>query len=84
MEMRTRQERVVSIDEMTRIQALERQELDKAMKPGQLLKREFEYIRHGTQTLIASFDVILIFKSNERLNKIIKRKNNRECLGYLK
>ena len=57
MEMRTRQERVVSIDEMTRIQALERQELDKAMKPGQLLKREFEYIRHGTQTLIASFDV---------------------------
>ena len=28
--------------------------------------------------------IILIFKSNERLNKIIKRKNNRECLGYLK
>lgn len=27
------------------------------MKPGQILKREFEYIRHGTQTLIASFDV---------------------------
>ena len=27
------------------------------MKPAQLVKREFEYIRHGTQTLIASFDV---------------------------
>ena len=27
------------------------------MKPGQPLRREFEYIRHGTQTLIASFNV---------------------------
>jgi putative transposase len=30
---------------------------DKPMKPAQPVKREFEYIRHGTQTLIASFDV---------------------------
>ncbi|MBE9043559.1 transposase [Pleurocapsales cyanobacterium LEGE 10410] len=42
---------------MTGIQALERQFPDKPMKPGESLKREFEYIRHGTQTLIASFDV---------------------------
>ena len=27
------------------------------MRPGKPTKREFEYIRHGTQTLIASFDV---------------------------
>lgn len=42
---------------MTGIQALERQSADQPMKPGQPLRREFEYIRHGTQTLIASFDV---------------------------
>lgn len=42
---------------MTGIQALERKSVDKLMKPGQQVKREFEYIRHGTQTLIASFDV---------------------------
>lgn len=42
---------------MTGIQALERRYPDKPMKPGQMLKREFEYTRHGTQTLIASFDV---------------------------
>ncbi len=42
---------------MTGIQALERRSPDKPMKPGQILKREFEYTRHGTQTLIASFDV---------------------------
>ena len=27
------------------------------MKPGQAERQEFEYIRHGTQTLIANFDV---------------------------
>lgn len=27
------------------------------MRPGKSRRREFEYIRHGTQTLIASFDV---------------------------
>ncbi|MEL6442541.1 MAG: transposase [Cyanobacteria bacterium J06621_8] len=42
---------------MTGIQALERQSPDKPMKPGQVIQREYEYIRHGTQTLIASFDV---------------------------
>ena len=30
---------------------------DIAMKPGRCVKHEFEYIRHGTQTLIASFNV---------------------------
>ncbi len=28
------------------------------MKPGQVERREYEYIRHGTQCLIASFDVV--------------------------
>jgi putative transposase len=27
------------------------------MKPGQAERQEFEYLRHGTQTLIANFDV---------------------------
>jgi transposase len=46
-----------SLDEMTGIQALERQMPDIPMKPGRCTKVEFEYQRHGTQTLIASFDV---------------------------
>jgi DDE superfamily endonuclease len=40
---------------MTGIQALERLMPDIPMKPGSCVKQEFEYIRHGTQTLIASF-----------------------------
>jgi putative transposase len=45
------------MDEMTGIQALERKVADQPMRPGKRERREFEYIRHGTQTLIASFDV---------------------------
>jgi hypothetical protein len=50
-------ERTLSLDEMTGIQALERAPPDLPMRPGKIQRREFEYIRHGTQTLIASFDV---------------------------
>jgi transposase len=50
-------EKTLSIDEMTGIQALERLYPDLEMKPGQPQRQEFEYVRHGTQTLIASFDV---------------------------
>ncbi len=46
-------ERTISIDEMTGIQATERKEKDLPMRPGKVQLREFEYIRHGTQSLIA-------------------------------
>ena len=49
--------RTVSIDEMTGVQALERAAPDLPMQPGKVLRRKFEYIRHGTQTLIAAFDI---------------------------
>jgi transposase len=50
-------ERVLSTDEMTGIQALERKHPTRLMEPGQEERREFEYIRRGTVTLIANFDV---------------------------
>jgi putative transposase len=50
-------EKTISLDEMTGIQALERKYPDKPLESGKIQRREFEYIRHGTQTLIASFDV---------------------------
>ena len=49
--------RTISIDEMTGIQALERIAPELPMVPGKIERREFEYRRHGTQTLIAAFDV---------------------------
>ena len=49
---------IVSTDEMTGIQALERIAPTKPMRPGQIERREFEYQRHGTLSLIANFDVV--------------------------
>jgi transposase len=48
---------ILSTDEMTGIQALERAAATKPLRPGQVEKREFEYIRHGTQALIANLEV---------------------------
>ena len=49
--------RVVSTDEMTGVQALERKAPDLTMTPGQAARREVEYIRHGTLCFIVSRDV---------------------------
>jgi transposase len=49
--------RTVSIDEMSGVQALERAAPSLPMKPGKTERREYEYQRHGTQCLIAAFDV---------------------------
>jgi len=47
----------ISVDEMTGIQALERTAPTKPARPGLVERREFEYKRHGTLTLIANFNV---------------------------
>ena len=48
----------ICVDEMTGIQALERTAATRPMKPGQMERREFEYVRHGTVTLIGNFHVV--------------------------
>jgi transposase len=48
---------VLSTDEMTGVQALERKHPGMPMAPGKVERREFEYIRHGTLSFIVSFAV---------------------------
>jgi hypothetical protein len=48
---------IVSTDELTSIQALERTAPTKPMRPGLVERREFEYKRHGTLSAIVSLDV---------------------------
>lgn len=48
---------LVSTDEKTGIQALERLSPKRLVIPGKVEKQEFEYTRHGTQCLIANFMV---------------------------
>lgn len=48
---------VLCIDEKTGMQAVERKHPDRPARPGEPVRREFEYVRHGTQSLIAAFQV---------------------------
>jgi transposase len=48
---------VLSIDEKTGMQALERRSPDRPPAPGRPRRREFEYTRHGTQSLLCAFEV---------------------------
>lgn len=50
-------ERLLSTDELSGVQALERTHPGLPMRPGQVERREYEYIRHGTQTFIVNLDV---------------------------
>jgi transposase len=49
---------IYSTDELTGVQALERKEPDQQAAPGQVKRREFEYIRHGTCSFIINRDVV--------------------------
>jgi transposase len=51
-------ERTISMDELTGVQALERKYPDLPMQPSHVLRREFEYIRHGTLSWFINFDVV--------------------------
>jgi transposase len=48
---------VICVDEKPGMQALQRRFPDKPARPGRRPRREWEYKRHGTQTLIAGFNV---------------------------
>jgi len=51
-------ERTVSTDELTGVQALERNHAGLPLAPGKVERREFEYLRHGTRSFILSRDVV--------------------------
>jgi transposase len=48
---------LVSVDEKTGIQAKSRKHPDLPARPGRDARREFEYVRHGTISLIAAMNV---------------------------
>lgn len=56
-ELAERDELVICMDEKPNIQALERDGPTQLMRPGQIERREFEYIRHGTVNLLVALTV---------------------------
>ena len=69
----------MSIDELTGVQALEKIAPPLPMKPGHVERQEFEYRRHGTQTLIASFDVA----TGQVLGTIGERRTEQDFARFL-
>jgi len=56
-ELAQKSERVLSTDELSGVQALERKYPKLPMAPGKVERQEFEYTRHGTQCFMINFDV---------------------------
>lgn len=71
---------VLSVDEKTQIQALERTQPLLPLKPGQAERRTHDYKRHGTTSLYAAFNVA----SGTVLAQVTERHRAIEFIGFLK
>jgi transposase len=74
-------ERTISMDELTGVQALERKHPDLSMQPGHVLRREFEYIRHGTLSWFINFDVVSGQVTEPSFGPT---RTEQDCLAHLK
>ena len=70
---------VLSVDEKTQIQALDRTQPLLPMKPGQIERRTHDYKRHGTRSLYAAFDLA----SGEVMGRVTRRHRSQEFLAFL-
>ncbi|MGW7529701.1 IS630 family transposase [Streptomyces sp. NPDC054783] len=71
---------VISVDEKTGITAGSRKHPDQPGSPGQRTRREFEYIRHGTVSIIAALNV----HTGQVLTERIDRNNADTFIGFLR
>ncbi len=70
---------VLSVDEKTAIAARSRTRPTAPARPGRLARREFEYVRHGTVSLMAALDV----HTGEVLGRIINRNDSATFTAFL-
>lgn len=71
---------VLSVDEKTQIQALDRTQPMLQLKPGQIERRTHDYKRNGTMSLYAAFDIL----TGEVMGRVTKRHRAKEFLDFLR
>ena len=71
---------VLSVDEKTQIQALDRTQPMLQLRPGQIERRTHDYKRHGTASLYAAFDIM----TGEVMGRITQRHRAKEFLDFLR
>ncbi len=70
---------VLSVDEKTQIQALDRTQPMLPLRPGQIERRPHDYKRHGTASLYAAFDIL----TDQVIGRITQRHRAKEFLAFL-
>jgi len=70
---------VLSLDEKTAIQALDRRDPILPLSPGRAERHGFEYVRHGTLSLFAALDTA----TGEIIGKTVKRHTSQEFVAFL-
>lgn len=71
---------VLSVDEKTQIQALDRTQPMLQLKPGQVERRTHDYKRNGTTSLYAAFNVL----TGEVTGKVTSRHRAKEFLEFMR
>lgn len=71
---------VLSVDEKTQIQALDRTQPMLPLKPGQIERRTHDYKRNGTTSLYAAFDIL----TGEVIGRTTKLHRAKEFLDFLR
>ncbi len=71
---------LLSVDEKTQIQALDRTQPMLQLRPGQIERRTHDYKRYGTASLYAAFDVA----TGEVIARVTKRHRAKEFLQFLR
>ncbi|WP_438452970.1 IS630 family transposase [Streptomyces asiaticus] len=71
---------VLSVDEKTGITARSRKHPDTPARPGRITRREFEYARHGTVSIIAALDV----HTGQILTETITRNDSDTFIRFLR
>ena len=71
---------VLSVDEKTQIQALDRTQPMLPLRPGQVERRTHDYKRHGTASLYAAFDIA----TGEVMGRITRKHRAKEFLEFLR
>lgn len=71
---------VLSVDEKTQIQALDRTQPMLPLKPGQIERRTHDYKRNGTTSLYAAFDIL----TGNVIGRVTKRHRAKEFLDFLR
>jgi len=69
---------VLSVDEKTRIQALDQTQPLLPMRPGQVERRTHDHKRHGTANLFAAFDIA----AGEVIGRVTKRHRAKEFRAF--